>query len=107
MTEKKRRALILLPWISLPIVLAGYAILWNRLPERLAVHFEWSGAANGWMSRGQALASQAVILLFALVSFSLKLRSRKNKDAIRTIVAYYAAVVIITAVFLWILIYNA
>ena len=106
MTVKKWHVLILLPWISLPIVLAGYAVFWSRLPERLAVHFDFSGAANGWMSRNQSVVVNIAILLFVLANFTFKLWGRESGDSMKTMVAYYAAVIIIAGVFLAILKYN-
>lgn len=52
MHEKKR--LILTTVICLLPIMAGLA-LYNRLPERMPTHFDFSGAPDGWSSRPVAV----------------------------------------------------
>ena len=45
---------VIRPWVPLAIVGAAFAlsfVLYGRLPERFATHWDASGTANGWSSR--------------------------------------------------------
>ena len=107
MNDKRRRALILLPWLSLPVVVVSFLVLWERVPERLAVHFDSSGAANGWMSRWQFLAFSVGVLVFLIANFSWKLLSgRDDGNVLLRMIYYYAGTIIVTGVLLAVLKYN-
>ena len=106
MTEGNRRglALILLPWLALPLVAGVHLALWDRLPEKVAVKFDWSGAAAEWMSRGMLLGLEVVVLLFVLAQYTFKLLREPSPGQSRwVVVSYYAGVAIVTAVFLFVL----
>lgn len=47
--------------ILLPII-AGL-LLWNKLPERFETHWDFSGNADGWSSRGMAVFGLPLVLL--------------------------------------------
>ncbi|MGE0132636.1 MAG: DUF1648 domain-containing protein [Blastocatellales bacterium] len=109
MTAKTRHALTYLPWLSLPFVLISYLILWNRLPGKLAVHFDSSGAANGWMSRSESLAFSLASLLIILLVSTMKIRHRREQrydlrpgDVLR----HVASVMAVTIIVMGVLIYN-
>jgi hypothetical protein len=107
MTGKNWRVLILLPWLALPLVVGCYAVLWSRLPAELAVKFDLSsGAVADTLGRTQSLLLNTTILLFVLGQFTLRLWGANGRDMRAVVVAYYGAVVFITAVFLGILKYN-
>lgn len=100
------RLLTLLPWLSLPLVAAVYLRLWQRIPERLAVHFDSAGHANGWMTRGQSLAFDLAVLLFILFTSTLKLRTQSRDEQHSGLIILNAAVLLVTLVFFWLLKYN-
>lgn len=109
MTTKTRRALTYLPWLSLPLVLTSYLILWSRLPAKLVVHFDFNGTANGWMSRGASLAFSLAALLIILLVSTMKIRHKWEQrydlrpgDALRHILSVAAVIVCVMGV----LIYN-
>jgi hypothetical protein len=107
MTEKNGRILILLPWLALPLVVGSYAVLWSRLPAELAVKFDISsGAVTDTLGRTQSLLFDAAILLFVLGQFTYRLWGTSGRDMRAVVVAYYVAIIFITAVFLGILKYN-
>jgi uncharacterized membrane protein len=107
MNNKTRRALVILPWAALPAVLLTFYALWERLPERLAVHFDASGEANGWMSRRQFFAFSAGVLLFLLASFTWRLRAGEGDGNFYVkMLAYYAGTIFLTGVLLFVLRYN-
>ncbi len=60
--KTERNTLILTGIVILLPVLAG-VLLWNRLPERVPTHFNFSGEADGWSSRAFAVFGMPLILL--------------------------------------------
>lgn len=64
MLKKYRKTLIITTLVMLLPLVAG-AILWNKLPEQLATHFDASGTPNGYSSRGFAVFGiPALLILF-------------------------------------------
>ena len=106
MSEKTARLLVLAPWLSLPLVASAYLLLWDRVPARLAVHFDASGEPNGWMGRRESLAFDLAILLFILATYTWKLYRRGLSRAPGQLALFNASVVFATAVFLGLLKYN-
>jgi hypothetical protein len=106
MSTKTARLLRLLPWLSIPLLAAAYLLLWDRIPERLAVQFDTSGAVSNSMTRGQSLAFDLAVLLFILVTGTFKLR-RQSQDAQHSgLLILNVAVLFVTLVFLGLLKYN-
>ena len=54
MLKKYKKTVILTTLLSLLPVLAG-VLLWNQLPETIAIHFGANGEPDGWSSRGMAV----------------------------------------------------
>ena len=54
-------------WLALPIVALQYHEAWDRLPGRMAVHFNAANQANGWMTREQSLNFNLWMIAIALV----------------------------------------
>jgi uncharacterized membrane protein len=106
MKTTNTRLLLLLPWLSLPLILSAHLLLWNRIPERLAVHFDTAGNVSGWMTRGQSLAFDLAILLFILVTSTFKLYRQRRSNQPSGLFILNAAVVFVTLVFLGLLKYN-
>jgi uncharacterized membrane protein len=106
MKSSTERLLTFLPWLSLPLVAAVHLLLWDRIPERLAVQFDTSGAVSNWMTRGQSLAFDLAVLLFILVTITFKLRRRRGDERFSGLVILNAAVVFLTLVFFCLLKYN-
>lgn len=100
------RLLTFLPWLSLPLLAAVYLWLWNRVPERLAVQFDTSGAVTNSMTRGQSLAFELAVLLLILVTSTLKLRRRDQDEQLSGLVILNTTIVFITLLFLVLLKYN-
>ncbi len=51
-------------WISVAAVLLQVALTYNTLPARMASHFNASGKADGWSSRGEFLAVWFLAIVF-------------------------------------------
>src|SRR5918993_3104654 len=107
MTDRTRSLLVLLPWLSVPAVVAGFVATWQRLPQRLAVHFDGGGAPDGWMSRWQFVAFALAVLVFLLANFTWKLLSghEAEKFLVR-LLFYYAGTIIVLVVFAAVLRHN-
>ena len=106
MNAKTERLLLLLPWLSPPLVAAAHLLLWERMPERLAVHFDSAGNPDGWMTRGQSLAFDLAVLLFVLVTGTLKILRRPPGERNIYLALLYLALLFVTLVFLGLLKYN-
>jgi uncharacterized membrane protein len=109
MTTKNWRALTYLPWLSLPLVLISNLILWNRLPANLAVHFDLSGAPNGWISKGRSLEFSLAALLLLLSFSTMRLiykRSRNGEIRAKYLLRHCLAIGVLTIVMVGVLIYN-
>jgi uncharacterized membrane protein len=105
MSVNRLRNLILIPWLSLPLMLASYVLLWNRMPSEIAVHFTSSGKPDTLMSREQSLLFDLITLLIVLSICSWKLWGR-DRHPERSLVGYYFAIVAMIIIFLGILLFN-
>ena len=105
MSVNRFRNLILIPWLSLPIMLASYLLLWNRMPSEIVVHFTSSGNAVTLMSRRQSLLFDLVTLLIVLSICSWKLW-RRGRQPERNLLGYYFGIVVMMIIFLGIMFYN-
>lgn len=82
-----RRAFFLstwLMWLFLPLIAFRYWQVWDRLPARMATHFDINGHANGWMTRDMSLWFAIGITGFLLAIFTailLVIHSQKMSDA--------------------------
>ena len=107
MTDRTRSLLVLLPWLSVPALAAGFAATWRRLPQRLAVHFDGGGAPDGWMSRWQFAAFAVGVLVFVLANFTWKLLSGRDPEKFNVrLLFYYAGTALVLGVFAATLRYN-
>jgi len=69
-------------WLSLPLTAMRYWLVWDRLPVRLATHFNAYNQPNGWMSREASLIFTLVLLLFVLTTFTVILLRIRKPDTI-------------------------
>jgi Protein of unknown function (DUF1648) len=71
MARTWRKGLILLMWLALPASTWVYWNGWDRLPARMAVHFDANWQPNGYTSRDGALQLGIGILLVMLVLLTI------------------------------------
>jgi hypothetical protein len=84
MNRKLFQILTWSPWLTLPLIALRYWQVWDRLPLRMATHFDINGHPNGWMSREVSLQYALGITAFLLVVFTavlLLIVKRKVSDA--------------------------
>ncbi|PYX90205.1 MAG: hypothetical protein DMG68_02590 [Acidobacteria bacterium] len=84
MNRKLYYALIGGLWMALPITAHYFRENWDRLPARIATHFNAAHQPNGWMSREQALWSSLEMLTILLIVFTVVLVLSHRKRAITT-----------------------
>lgn len=73
MNRRIWQVLIGLMWLALPAVAIRYWFMWDRLPLRMATHFNAANQPNGWMTRETSLTFSLVTLTFLLSVFSVVL----------------------------------
>ncbi len=74
--ENKRRLALTSVIILLPILVG--LVLWNSLPDRVAIHFDINNEPNGWCGKGFAVFGLPCVLL-ALHWFSIAVTFRDPK----------------------------
>lgn len=82
--NRKSHLSIALMWLALPLLALRNWQVWERLPARMASHFDAAGHANGWMSRETSLAFSLGFMAFMLVVFSIVLWISQRKISTST-----------------------
>lgn len=82
MERKLYYALIGALWLALPITAGYFRENWDRLPVRVATHFNAANQPNGWMSREQALSSSLEMLAITVSIFTVLLLLSHRKRSI-------------------------
>lgn len=57
-------------WLGLPLIAFRYWLVWDRLPARMATHFNAANQPNGWMTREGSLIFMLVLYAFLVTLFS-------------------------------------
>jgi len=71
MERKLFLAVVGLAWLALPLTALNYSRAWDRLPMRIAVHFNANWQPNGWTSREGARTLALGMTAFLLVVFTI------------------------------------
>lgn len=71
MNRKLFQAFIWLMWLALPLTAFRFWAAWNRLPLRMATHFDINSQPNGWMVRDDAFYFALGITAFVLAVFTV------------------------------------
>ncbi len=79
MTRRLWNPVMVAMWLALPAMAWRYWQVWDRLPARMATHFDAAGRANGWMSREASLMFTLGFLAFMLAAFSVVLYFVRRK----------------------------
>jgi hypothetical protein len=74
MNRKVFQTLNWLMWLALPVTAFRFWLVWDRLPLRMATHFDINGRPNGWMPRDTALycavgITTLLVVVFTVVSY--------------------------------------
>lgn len=81
MTKKNKKIILITSMITILPILAGL-ILWNKLPEQVATHFDFNGIPNGYSSRAFAVFGPYLIFLFAHLLCAFGTLADPKKQAI-------------------------
>jgi hypothetical protein len=71
MNRKVFQTLTWLMWLALPITAIRFWLVWDRLPLRMASHFNFSGRPNGWMPRDAAFLLALVVTALMVAVFTV------------------------------------
>ena len=85
MTKKNKKIILITSMITILPILAGL-ILWNKLPEQVATHFDANGIPNGYSSRAFAVFGPYLICIFAhlFCAFGTLADPKKQAEDVRT-----------------------
>ena len=96
MVKKNKGLMILTSLIILLPMLAGI-LLWDQLPEKMAIHWDANGEANGWTSRPVAVFGLPLLLLAIHFTCAwgtdLDKRNRNQNEKIKQITLWIAPAV--------------
>lgn len=100
-------------WIVVAIPAVYLAIVWNQLPEKVAMHFNMQGNVDRYGSKRELLGMTAIIIATSLFIYFLltniyridpKRHAAENKDRLRRIAF---AVAVFMSALLTVIIYNS
>ena len=69
--NRSHQLAVWLMWIAVPLTAFDYWLAWDRLPARMAIHFNADWRANGWASREAALGFAMGVVVFMLLVFTV------------------------------------
>jgi len=71
MNRKNFQLAVALMWLALPLTAMRYWLVWDRLPQHMATHFDANWHPNGWMPREAGLYFALGVTLFMLAIFTV------------------------------------
>jgi Protein of unknown function (DUF1648) len=81
---------VVLLWLALPLIALRYWLVWDRLPARMATHFNAANQPNGWMSREASLMFTLGLFVFLPTLFTVIItRIRKPDTAAWSVLAMF------------------
>ena len=103
------KPMIGLMWLPLISIALNYWRFWDRLPARMAVHFDANWQPNGYTSREGSLMLALGILVFMQVVFTISaliVRSQKPGAAWPVLVLFYLSLGLFWFANNWIVEFN-
>ncbi len=85
---------IWLAWLALPSTALNYWRAWDRLPMRMAVHFDVNWQPNGWTTREGSLLFALTVTTFMLVLCTVAayvVRALKPRSSWPVLISFYVA----------------
>ena len=93
-----KRELIFFPLLTIPFIYIGY--VWTELPDRIAIHFNLHGIANGWSGKWGIFIIPCVNIAIYLLILFLPLIDPKRMNADNfTAMFYKIRILIVTFMF--------
>jgi uncharacterized membrane protein len=93
-----------LMWVALPATALNYWLNWDRMPARVATHFDASGHPNGWTTRQGAFEFALLFTVFFLAVFTVAayaVRARKPDSAWPVLAISYVVMMALWGVSNW------
>jgi hypothetical protein len=81
-------------WLALPATALNYWRAWDRLPDRMAVHFNANWQPNGWTTKEGALLFAMAVIGFMLVvctAASYAVLALKPQSSWPVLISFYVA----------------
>jgi len=96
-----------LAWLALPLTALNYWRAWDRLPMRIAVHFNANWQPNGWTSREGsrilALGMTAFLLeVFTVSAYAARLTTTSSGSQWALVAIFYVVLGVVYYVNTWI-----
>ena len=90
MNKKNLRSIILTSIITLLPIIAGL-ILWDKLPDRMPVHWGINGEPDGWASKGFAVFGLPLILMViqiicSVIEYTVSRNTEQNKKVLELVI---------------------
>jgi hypothetical protein len=107
MERKLFIAAIVLAWLALPMTAMHYQQVWDRLPPRVAIHFDANWQPNGWTSRegARTLAlgtTTFLLVVFTIAGFAVGRLASASMSKWAMVVVFYAVLGVVYYVNNWI-----
>jgi hypothetical protein len=107
MDRKLFLAAVGLAWLALPLTALNYSRAWDRLPMRIAVHFDANWQPNGWTtregSRTLALGMTAFLLVvFTIASYAARRAAPSSLATWALVAVFYVVLGVVYHVNAWI-----
>jgi len=98
-------------WLALPLTAWDYWRVWDRLPQRVAIHFDINWRANGFTSRQGAFSIMVGMVAFLLITFTVTLlfvQRAPNPGFMPWVMLtfFYATAIFVCAINHWMIAYN-
>jgi cytochrome bd-type quinol oxidase subunit 1 len=109
MNRDRYKPLVWLMWLALPSTALNYWRAWDRLPMRMAVHFDANWNPNGYTSREGSLMLGLGITAFMLFIFTIAayiVRAQKPSASWLMLATFYLAVGLLWSANNWIVSTN-
>ena len=107
MERKLFHVAIALAWLALPLTALIYSKAWDRLPMRIAVHFDANWQPNGWTSREGsrrlALGMTALLLvIFTIAAYAARRVGASTPSQWALVAIFYVVLGVVYSVNSWI-----
>jgi hypothetical protein len=102
MNRNLYRTLTAMLWLAPVVAWLRYRQVWDRLPARMASHFDAAGRANGWMPREESLYYTLGFLAFVVAVFTVVLFVIQSRY---TLTKFSWALLVFFHVEIWTLVY--
>jgi hypothetical protein len=107
MERKLFQIVVGLTWLALPLTALNYWSAWDRLPARVAVHFDVNWRPNGWTSRESSLmlalgTTAFLLLIFTIASYAARGAAVSNLARWSMVVVFYVVLGFVYYVNNWI-----